>query len=346
MNKLPFVSIIIPCRNEENYIAKCIDSIITSDYMINNMEILVVDGMSNDKTKEIIERYSRKYPFIRLVQNIKKIVSTALNIGIREARGQIIIRMDAHNIYDSRYISQCVHYLQEYNADNVGGIWITLPGRNTIIGESIAIALSSPFGAGNAYYRIGAREPKFVDTVPFGCYRREVFDKIGFFDEELVRNQDDEFNSRLIKNGGKILLVPDIISFYYARDSMLKLWKLYYQYGYFKPLVALKLGKIMTVRQLIPALFVSGLIISGLFAIVTEQFLWPLVLMVLFYIVADLFFSVSICKQKGLKFLTTLPFVFIVLHFSYGVGYLKGILDFCILKKHTKNKISDVPLTR
>ncbi len=336
----------MPCRNEKDYIAQCLDSIIMNDYPKDHLEVIVVDGSSNDGTQDKVKDYCQKYPFIKLMQNIKKIVSTALNIGIREANGQIIIRMDAHNIYDSKYISQCVYYLQTCEADNVGGIWITLPGRNSIMGESIALALSSSFGVGNAHYRIGASKPKYVDTVPFGCYRREVFDKIGFFDEELVRNQDDEFNSRLIKSGGKILLVPNIVSYYHARDSLLKLWKLYYQYGYFKPLVAMKLGKIMTIRQLIPAFFVIGLIISGMVALIMEQFLWPFLFMVLFYLFVDLVFSLSLAKQKGFKFLLALPIVFITLHFSYGFGYLKGILDFNIFKKHTRKTIGDVPLTR
>ncbi|GJQ23461.1 MAG: hypothetical protein HBSAPP01_12510 [Candidatus Brocadia sapporoensis] len=212
-NNLPSISIIIPSRNEEKFIDKCLDSIIAQDYSKEKLEILVVDGMSNDKTREFIKGYSKQHRYIKLLDNPGKIVPTAMNTGIRDAHGEIIIRMDAHNIYEKDYVSKCVKYLQEYNVDNVGGIWVTLPGSNTLIAQSIAFALSHPFGVGNAYFRIGSKEPRYVDTVPFGCYKREVFQRIGLFDEDLVRNQDDEFNLRLTKNGGKLLLVPDIVSY-------------------------------------------------------------------------------------------------------------------------------------
>lgn len=342
----PFVSIIIPCRNEEKSIGKCLDSVIANDYTKEKLEVIVVDGMSEDKTKEIVNKSAERFPFIKLLSNSKKIVPTAMNIGIKNARGQIIIRMDAHNVYKEDYISKCIKYLQEYNVDNVGGIWVTLPGADTLIAHSIALALSHPFGVGNAYFRIGSVEPKYVDTVPFGCYRREVFDKIGFFDEDLVRNQDDEFNLRLIKSGGKILLVPDIVSYYYARDSLLKLWKMYFQYGYFKPLAAQKVGAILTWRQLIPTFFVSSLIISGVLSLFFKPFLLVSLFIIFSYLIAIVSFSFSIAFKKGFKYLFTFPIVFATLHFSYGWGYLKGIWDFIVLKRHKRKKVEDVPLTR
>jgi GT2 family glycosyltransferase len=230
--------------------------------------------MSEDNTREIIKRYIKKYPFIKLINNSKKIVPTALNIGIRKARGDIIIRIDVHNTYPSNYIEKLILWIRKSKADNVGGIWITKAGAETPIAKAIALALSHPFGVWNPYFRIGIKEPKYVDTVPFGCYRREVFDKIGLFDEDLVRNQDDEFNLRLIKNGGKILLVPDIISYYYARDSIYKLWKMYFQYGYFKPLVVKKVGGILAWRQIIPSSFISSLILALLLSFFAKFFLW------------------------------------------------------------------------
>jgi glycosyltransferase involved in cell wall biosynthesis len=342
----PFVSVIIPCRNEEKSIGKCLDSVIANDYTKEKLEVVVVDGMSEDKTKEIVNKYAARFPFIKLLSNSKKIVPTAMNIGIKNAQGQIIIRMDAHNVYKEDYVSKCVKYLQEYNVDNIGGILVTLPGADTLIAHSIALALSHPFGVGDAYFRIGSKEPKYVDTVPFGCYKREVFDKIGFFDEDLVRNQDDEFNLRLIKSGGKILLMPDIVSYYYARDSLLKLWKMYYQYGYFKPLVAQKIGTVLTWRQLIPAIFIGSLACSFFLSLISKLFLWIFVIIFLLYISANLFFSSQIAARKGLKYLPILPIVFFTLHVSYGIGYLKGILDFILLKRHKRKKIEDVTLTR
>lgn len=346
MNNLKFVSIIIPCRNERNFINACLDSIIAQDYSKEKIEVFVVDGMSDDGTKEIVKEYIDRYQFINILDNSKKIVPTALNIGIQNARGDIIIRIDAHNIYEKDYVSKCVKYLQEYDVDNVGGIWVTLPANDTLLAQSIAFALSHSFGIGNAYYRIGSKEPKYVDTVPFGCYKREVFNKIGVFDEDLVRNQDDEFNLRLIKNGGKILLVPDIVSYYYARESLSKLWRMNFQYGYFKPLVAMKVGGVFTWRQLIPALFVGSLVVSGILTLILKPFLLLFLLLIFLYLSANIIASGLIALKKGLKYIFTLPIVFATLHFSYGIGYLKGIWDFIVLKKHKRNKITDIPLTR
>lgn len=346
MNSLPHVSIIIPCRNEEFFIGKCLDSILSNDYPKDKLEVLVVDGMSEDATHSALKTYTDKFSFIRVFDNRNKIVPTAMNIGIMNARGNIIIRMDAHNTYSADYISKCVSYLQEYDVDNVGGIWITLPGADTVIAQSIALALAHPFGVGNAYYRLGSKKPKLVDTVPFGCYKKDVFDRIGFFDEDLIRNQDDEFNARLITNGGKILLAPDIISFYHARDSLLKIAKMYFQYGYFKPLVARKIRTIITRRQLIPPAFILSLITFGVLSFVHIFFLYIFLSILLVHLSANIFFSVSIAAKKGIKYLFALPSVFITMHLSYGFGYLKGIMDFILLGKYQKKKLKDIPLSR
>jgi cellulose synthase/poly-beta-1,6-N-acetylglucosamine synthase-like glycosyltransferase len=343
---IPFVSIIIPCRNEAKFIGECMNSVIAQDYPKDKMEVLVVDGMSEDGTREVIENHIKQYAAIKVLDNPDRIVPKALNIGVRNARGQVIIRMDAHNIYEKDYVAQCAKYLYEYDADNVGGICTTLPGSNNLIARSIALSLSHPFGVGNAYFRIGSMKPRYVDTVPFGCYKKEVFEKIGLFDEDLIRNQDDEFNLRLIKNGGKILLVPEIVSYYYARDSLSKLAKMYFQYGYFKPLVALKIGAVLTWRQLIPVFFVGSLILSFLSSLIFKPLVWASFLILLTYFVVNLAFSFSIAMMKGFKYLPVLPAVFSAIHTSYGVGYLKGIWDFIVLKKHMRKKIEDMPSTR
>ncbi|MEI8345073.1 MAG: glycosyltransferase family 2 protein, partial [Candidatus Omnitrophota bacterium] len=256
-----FVSIIIPCRNERKYIGPCLDCVLAQDYPREAMEVLVVDGVSSDGTREVLERYSAKHTFIRILDNPQKITPCALNIGIKRSRGDIIIRLDAHAYYPPEYVSRCVKHLNEFKVDNVGGVWITLPGADTIQAKAIAIVLASNFGVGNSLFRIGGlTEPTLVDTVPFGCFKRKVFDEIGLFDEDLIRNQDDEFNARLIKHGGKVLLIPEIWSEYYARATLAQLWRMYYQYGYFKPLASIKLGKVTTWRQLVPAFFIVSLI--------------------------------------------------------------------------------------
>jgi glycosyltransferase involved in cell wall biosynthesis len=192
-----FVSIIIPCRNEEKYIGKCLDTLLKQDYPKDDLEILVVDGASEDNTKEIVKGYSQKYPFIRLLDNPKKYTPFGLNIGIKLSKGKIIIRTDAHSGYEKDYVSKCVKYLDEYKADNVGGGIKTLPAQNTIQAKAIAIVLSHHFGVGGAVFRKGAQKLVEVDTVFGGCYKKDVFDKIGYFNENLFRTQDLEFNMRL-----------------------------------------------------------------------------------------------------------------------------------------------------
>jgi len=341
------VSIIIPCRNEEKYISQCINSLLGNNYPKDLIEIMVIDGMSEDNTRKIIKEYIKKYSFIKLIDNSAKIVPSAMNIGIKKAKGEIIIRIDAHNNYASDYIEKLIFWLERSKADSVGGICFTKPGAETVVAKAIAISLSHPFGVGNSYFRIGSKEPRYVDTVPFGCYKREVFEKIGLFDEDLVRNQDDEFNFRLIKNGGKVLLVPEIVSNYYARDSIYKLWKMYFQYGYFKPLIAKRVGGILTWRQIIPGLFLCILVTTGILSFFSKLFLWLFLLIIGLYVVTNFFFSFFISVKKNrLKLLLFLPLSFTTLHFSYGLGYLKGIWDFIVFKKNLKEKIKDMPLTR
>lgn len=343
---VPVVSIIIPCRNEKKSVGMCLDSIIDNEYAKEKLEVLVIDGMSEDGTRAIVEGYARRYAFISLLDNTKNIVPTALNLGIVNAKGEIIIRMDAHSVYPSNYISGLLAWMEKSGADNVGGILITRSANDTPIAQAIAIALSHPFGVGNSYFRTGVDEPRLVDTVPFGCYRKEVFDRIGMFDEELVRNEDDEFNHRLIKHGGRILLVPEIVSYYYARDSLLKLWRMYYQYGYFKPLVARKIGRVMTLRQLIPALFIVGLFGSAVLA--TSFWVGRLTLgaILVAYAAGVVGCSAVVSLKRGIRSAFALCVVFPVLHVSYGLGFLKGVFDFLILRRRRAWDVTKLPITR
>jgi glycosyltransferase involved in cell wall biosynthesis len=343
---LPFISVIVPCRNEEKFIDKCLDSIIANDFPKNKLEVLVVDGISEDRTREVVKGYTEKYLFIRLLDNPKKITPSSFNMGVKNAKGEIIIIMSSHATFEKEYISKCVKYLREYDADNVGGICITLPGSNTLVAHSIALVLSHPFGVGNAYFRIGLKEPKSVDTVPFGCYKREVFENMGLFDEDLLRNQDDEFNLRLLKNGGKILLFPDIVSYYYSRERISKLWKMYFQYGYFKPLVIQKVGGIMTWRQIIPSILVGSLFITGLFSFFIRYSLWGFFLILGSYIGINLVFSLILSIKEDFKLFPLIAISFATLHVGYGAGYIKGIFDFMISKRHLKRRMEDVKLTR
>ena len=246
------ITVVCPIYNEEKYIARCIESIMEQDYPKSDMEVLFVDGMSTDHTRAIIEEYLPRCPYLRVIDNPQRIVPYAMNAGIKAAKGDVIIRLDAHALYPSNYFSELVRKLYELNADNVGAVCRTLPANDTPKCKAIAAALSSAFGMGNSYFRIGAKEIKQVDTVPFGCYRKDVFDRIGPYDNDLVRNQDDELNARLIKHGGKIYLIPYIVVDYFARDTIKKTGKMFYQYGLYKPLVNKKLGSPATVRQFFP----------------------------------------------------------------------------------------------
>ena len=330
-NKL-FVSVIVPCRNEIRFIEKCLDSIIAQDYPKDKLEILVVDGISKDGTREIVKNYSNKYPFVKLLDNPKKIAPSAMNIGIKEAKGDIIIRMDAHNRYEKDYISKCVEYLQEYKADNVGGIWVTLPGKDTLVAHSIALALSHPFGIGNSYFRRGVREVKEVDTVPFGCYKKEVFKKIGLFNENLIRNQDIEFNLRLKRAGGKILLCPDIVSYYYARPDLKSLFKQNFLNGFWI-IYSLRYANMpFSYRHLVPFASVLFLLIGSLITLFYKNFLYLLVGVLSVYGILDIISSLTLSLKHGLQYFPFLLVTFPTLHFSYGFGSLWGFIKLVVSK--------------
>ncbi|PJA62153.1 MAG: glycosyl transferase [bacterium (Candidatus Ratteibacteria) CG_4_9_14_3_um_filter_41_21] len=328
---LPFVSIIIPCRNEEKFIGKCLDSIIAQDYPKDRLEVLVVDGMSEDGTREIVERYTdmslrarslachceqseaisardklrnlgiaTSLPALamtlKLLDNPKKVTPCALNIGIKNAKGEIILWMSAHSRYEKDYISKCVKYLKEYDADNVGGVMITLPRDNAFIGKAIATVLSHPFGVGNSVFRTGAKEPKWVDTVFGGCYKKEVFDKIGLFNESLVRSQDMEFNLRLKKTGGKILLAPDIVSYYYPKSNLKDFFIHNFEDGSWVT-YPLKFGiKAFSWRHLIPLFFILGLVGTGILGIFFSPLLWLFLFVLSSYLLVNLYHSEPLPK--------------------------------------------------
>jgi glycosyltransferase involved in cell wall biosynthesis len=329
------ISVICPIYNEEKYIACCINSLLLQDFSWDDSEILLVDGMSTDRTRTIISEFADKHKFIRLLNNPNKVTPTALNIGIRESKNEIIFRIDVHTYYPPSYFSILTEQLIKLGADNVGGICRTLPAGNGPVPNAIAKAMGSLFGVGNSLFRIGTKEIRNVDTVPFGCFRREVFDRIGMFDEELTRNQDDEFNGRIIKNGGKIYLIPNVVIDYYARDKIMKVSQMFYQYGFFKPLVNKKLGAPATLRQFFPFLFVFLILLGGLFSLFYHIiFIFYLVILLL-YSLLSLYFSFK--ATTHISQILLLPFVFFVIHVSYGLGYIHGIVRFLILKKSVIN---------
>lgn len=346
MTAMPRVSIVVPCRNERRYIAECLDSIRLNDYAAESLEVLVVDGASDDGTREIIESYVQRWPTVRCLDNPTATTPAALNIGIRNANGDIIMRMDAHCHYPRDYISKLVQWLDQTGADNVGGVCRTLPGSDSPMARAIAIALSHPLGVGNSRFRIGTKSARWVDTVPFGCYRRDVFERIGLFDEELLRNQDDEFNQRLLVSGSRILLVPDVTVDYYARDSVSKLARMYYQYGYFKPLVARKLGRIRTFRQIVPATFLIALVTSLVLGIWYSSARYVFGGIVGVYLGSLLVASVTRAFKNDPGASALLAVVFCALHLSYGWGSLRGAVRFFLWSSKAPIVASRIQVSR
>lgn len=334
------VSVLIPTRNEEAFIAGCIESIISGSYPHDKLEILVIDGRSDDMTREIVRDLALIYPYVTLLDNEERTVPYAMNLGIKHSSGEVVVRMDAHALYPGDYIEKLVNALDEYGADNVGGMWETVPASETLQARAVACILSTPFGVGNAHYRTGLTEPREVDTVPFGCYRRDVFDRIGFYDEMLTRNQDDELNARLVRYGGRIFLIPDVKITYFARDSFSKMAKMLYQYGYFKPLVNVKIGGVATWRQLVPPVFVMSLLLTAIGGVFVAKLWIVLVGILILYGAASVMASASISRIRGWAVFFFLCIGFFIAHVSYGFGYLRGVVDFMLLRKHETKKVN------
>jgi GT2 family glycosyltransferase len=346
-HELPKVSVIVPCRNEVKWIAECLQSVASNDYPKDRLEVFIVDGMSDDGTRAIVENFSATYPWLRMLDNPKRITPAALNIGIAAAEGEVLVRMDAHNDYPANYISTLVYWLNKSGADDVGGLWIMRPSGNSPKARALALGESHPFGVGNARYRLGVPAPCWVDTVPFGCYRREVFDRIGAFDEELLRHQDIELNLRLRRAGGSILLVPEVASYYHPRESPRKLWRTHFQNGYFAPLVARKMGTLPNLRQLIPPVFVLVLAISALLSPFSHWMALLFLLTATAYAIPLVTFSALAALRHGLRCGLWLMVVFMVLHFANGCGAMRGIVDFVLLRRNiTDRSVKSIPITR
>lgn len=323
----PFISAIIPCRNEEHYIRPCLDSIIACDYPKDRLEILVVDGMSDDKSRLIVEGYTRQYPYIRLLNNVKRTLAAAWNLGIKNGKGEVIISVNAHATIDPKFLSQCVYFLQKYDADCVGPVIVTHPQDDTLLGRAIAMAMSHPFGVGNSRFRIGTKEPRWVDTVHCGAYRREVFERVGVFNEELVRSQDIELHLRLRRAGGRILLVPEMAIHYFTRSNPSGFIK----YGFLNGFWVTNPYQFGTVvaqaRHLIPMIFVLYTVSSAVLS-----FWWPVLrflLMLVLTVYGAIALTVSVktaLKKRDVRFAIVLPAVFLTYHGTYGIGSLIGLL--------------------
>lgn len=321
------LSVICPIYNEEKYIAQCIDSLLLQDYPNDDLEIIFVDGISTDRTREIIATYTKKYPFIKMLENPKKIVPYAMNTGIKAAKGDIIMRLDAHATYEKNYFSSLAYGLRKYDADNIGAVCRTDVLNKTPKTLAIREVLSNKFGVGNSTFRTGIDGVQEVETVPFGCWKREVFEKYGYYDTRLVRNQDIELNKRIVRGGGKIVIIPDTFCTYLARENYYALAKNNFGNGKWNILTVYYTREVrsLSVRHFVPLAFVLSLILPTLVGL----FWWPALCVSVFtmciYLLALGLVSAKIMMNKGLNFFYLLM-SFIVLHISYGWGSLVGII--------------------
>jgi glycosyltransferase involved in cell wall biosynthesis len=330
MQDSTFVTIIMPIRNETEFIERAIRSVLNNDYPAEKIEILVVDGMSDDGTRKIVSRLSQMDNRVMMLDNPKRIAPAAMNVGLKAARGDLFIRIDGHVEIPSDFISKSIRCLREHPEAWVAGGYIKTTS-DSYTGQAIAAVMQSPIGVGNSRFRLGDFEG-WVDTLAFGTHHKWIVDKIGYFDEELVRNQDDEFNLRVIQAGGKIWMSKAIQSTYFSRGSLHKLWKQYFQYGFWRIRTLQKHKRPASFRQLVPLLFVLSLLLLGL-----TGFLWK-PLWILFAIESALYVSglvigtLDVGCKSGWEYAPLAPIVFAILHFAYGFGSLWGVVRFSILR--------------
>lgn len=324
----PLVSVIVPTFREERYIGTCLDSLVAQDYPADRMEILVIDGQSDDRTPEIVQEIADKATHVRLLANPRRITPCALNIGIRAATGTIIVRIDAHCEYPKDYVSRCVQTLAQTGADNVGGVLITLPGDETTTAHAIVYAQTSRFGLGGARYRLGKGKAGPADTVPFGCFRRDIFDRIGMFDEALLRNQDNELNARIIANGGLVYCDPSIQIKYYSRPKLGGFLRMLRKNGLYHWLVLKTNPKAFRFRHMAPGFFVLVLLLSGIGGLIWRP-LWLVGAAAMgIYALAAFASAAGVAARHGLKYFFVMPGVFLACHLHYGVATWAGFFRF------------------
>lgn len=324
--QLPFVSVVMPVRNEAAFIERSVGSVLAQDYPRDRLEVLVADGLSQDDTRARVGSLPPRGVPVTIVDNPEGIVATGLNAALRQARGEIIIRVDGHCEIAPDYVSRCVSHLLDDQAEAVGGPLETI--GESYIARVIAAAMSSRFGVGGSAFRVANSQTQFTDTVAFPAYTRAVIDRAGAFDEELVRNQDDEYNYRLRKLGVRILLAADVRSRYYSRATLPRLCSQYFQYGYWKVRVLQKHPRQMQLRQLAPPLCLAALLLLLLLAPILSLAMYLLSGMAALYALGLVTASILAIRRSGLAVAALLPLAFATMHLSYGAGFLIGLAKF------------------
>src|SRR6266487_756875 len=318
------VSFVMPVRNEEDYIRASLKSLVDQNYPASDCEIIVVDGRSSDRTREIIEEIRHQNSQVRCLDNPAGIVPTAMNIGIRAARGEVIIRADGHNVYPRDYAANCVKYLEETGAENVGGPWVTVAADESFSARLVAAVLSSPFGVGNSKFRT-SREEGFVDTLPFGAFRKKIFDRVGMYNEKLVRNQDNELNARIRKAGGRIYLTPALTTHYHPVKKFSGLLKYAFKTSQWHIFTLRENRGSMSVRHLAPAVFLLLLLVLFSASILSATALAFLIAMMSAYLVSGFYFSLRAKTEGNSDVAAVQPFATFCFHIAYGAGTLFGL---------------------
>jgi glycosyltransferase involved in cell wall biosynthesis len=321
MTMLPRVTIAMPAYNEEKYIEACISSVKAQDYPADLIEILVADGRSTDRTREILAEMSAVDPRIKMIDNPARLQAAGLGQMVKQAQGDVIVRMDVHCEYAPDYVRKCVETMERTGADNVGGA--QRAKAKTVFQRALCAALTSPLGVGGAKYRSADAEG-FVDTVFLGAFRRKIFETVGLWDPAAITNEDAELNQRILDSGGQIYLSRDIVVHYFPRDSFKTLAKQYYKYGRGRARTLLKLGSAPTIRPFIPFLMTAG---AATMLVLPP--LWPLAPVAFAtYALATGAEAVRVSKSVGTSSIPTVWAMFPVLHLSHGVGFAAGLVQY------------------
>lgn len=325
----PRVSIVVPCYNEQSTIRSLLEALLEQTYPRAEMEVIVADGISQDGTREVIATFQKEFPdlCVRVVENAKRFIPSGANRAIEAARGEILIRLDGHSMPYPDYIQNSVKAHDEGRGDNVGGVWEIRPGADTWIAKSIAVAAAHPLGVGDALYR-HAKQAAEVDTVPFGSFRRSLIERVGFFDESLLSNEDYEFNARVRKSGGKIWLDPSIRSIYFARPSLRELIRQYWRYGFWKWRMLRRYPDTLRWRQALPPIFVLSLISLALVSVFLPLAGLLLAIELVLYfsilILAGLYLAI---QQRKAYLIAGLPLAITAMHVAWGSGFVWSILS-------------------
>lgn len=332
-DKPPLVSVVIPVRNEQLYLDRCLDSIRKQTYPHDRIEVLIVNGRSFDSTAEIAERFGKESDIqVRILENPAGNTPCGLNIGYKNASGDIFIHFIGHAAMTPDFIEKNVKYLRETGADAVGGLVISSCIENAIIPRAIGFALNSLFSLGGVTARTGTK-PQYIDNPSFAAYRKELFERFGYIDERLTRNQDYEFNQRISSQGARIFFTPEIKSYYYNRPSYKSLWNEYFNAAKWRTFMIGRFVRALRPRHLVPPLFVLFLLFSALLSPLVPAVFWSLVVVLSVYFIFALGSSISVCIRKGMEFLPAVFLSYIVIHIAYGLGFLFGFFYFILLGK-------------